>query len=61
MSKQCSLGRHGEKCVCKGTRWVTACTACEGSGYNGKMGKVCGTCSGRGAVMAMKPPEPEKQ
>ena len=48
-------GAHGPRCACKGTRWVTACTGCKGTGWNAKMQKVCGACQGLGCVMALRP------
>lgn len=44
---------HPSTCVCKGTRMVEACTACDGSGWNAKMQKVCGPCGSRGARPAI--------
>ena len=41
-------GKHNNKCACLGTGFVTACTGCDGSGWNARMNKVCGPCGGKG-------------
>jgi hypothetical protein len=50
--------KHPSSCACRGTGWIEICEACEGTGYNGKMQKVCGPCGGEGARMAVNPNRP---
>ena len=45
---------HPAKGVCRGTGKVKACDKCEGSGFDGKLNRICKGCGGCGAYSAAK-------